>query len=95
MKIVVDDKIPYIRETLERLADEVVYRKGVDISPEDVRGCFHVSAVILPAFSTMSAKNWSSLTVATTAILSANFRRFAAGVNPMCFFQPLEISHTA
>ncbi len=38
MKIVVDDKIPYIRETLERLADEVVYRKGVDISPEDVRG---------------------------------------------------------
>ena len=46
--------------------------------------CFHVSAVILPAFSTMSAKNWSSLTVAMTAILSANFRRFAAGANPMC-----------
>ena len=37
MKIVVDDKIPYIRETLERLADEVVYKKGSAIGPEDVR----------------------------------------------------------
>ena len=46
--------------------------------------CFHVSAVILPAFSTMSEKNWSSPTVAMTAILSANFRRFAAGAKPMC-----------
>ena len=37
MKIVVDDKIPYIRETLEMLADEVVYLKGSDIGPEDVK----------------------------------------------------------
>ena len=37
MKIVVDDKIPYIRETLERLADEVVYKKGSAIGPEDVK----------------------------------------------------------
>ena len=37
MKIVVDDKIPYIRETLERLADEVVYKKGSEIGPADVR----------------------------------------------------------
>ena len=37
MKIVVDDKIPYIRETLERLADEVVYKQGSAIGPEDVR----------------------------------------------------------
>ena len=37
MKIVVDDKIPYIRETLAMLADEVVYLKGSEIGPEDVR----------------------------------------------------------
>ena len=37
MKIVVDDKIPYIRETLAKLADEVVYLKGSEIGPEDVR----------------------------------------------------------
>ena len=36
MKIVVDDKIPYISETLATLADEVVYRKGSAIGPEDV-----------------------------------------------------------
>ncbi len=37
MKFVVDDKIPYIRETLALLADEVVYLKGSEISPDDVR----------------------------------------------------------
>lgn len=37
MKIVVDDKIPYIRETLSKLADEVVYLNGSQIGPEDVR----------------------------------------------------------
>ena len=36
MKIVVDDKIPYIREALEQLADVVVYKKGSDIGPADV-----------------------------------------------------------
>ena len=38
MKIVADDKIPYIRETLECLADEVAYKKGAEIGPADVRG---------------------------------------------------------
>lgn len=37
MKIVVDDKIPFIRPTIERLADTVVYRPGVEISASDVR----------------------------------------------------------
>lgn len=37
MKFVVDDKIPYIRETLAMLADEVVYLKGSAIGPDDVR----------------------------------------------------------
>ena len=36
MKIVVDDKIPYIREKLEAMADEVVYRPGAAIAPDDV-----------------------------------------------------------
>lgn len=43
------------------------------------RQCCHPSSV----FDNVR-KNWSSLTVAMTAILSANFRRFAAGANPMC-----------
>jgi len=37
MKIVVDDKIPYIREKLALLADEVVYRPGAAICAADVR----------------------------------------------------------
>ena len=36
MKIVVDDKIPYIREKLALLADDVVYLKGAEICAEDV-----------------------------------------------------------
>ena len=37
MKIVVDDKIPFIREKLALLADEVVALRGADISADDVR----------------------------------------------------------
>ena len=37
MKIVVDDKIPYIREKLAVLADEVVALRGAEITAEDVR----------------------------------------------------------
>lgn len=37
MKIVVDDKIPYIRQKLDLLADEVVELRGADIRVEDVR----------------------------------------------------------
>lgn len=37
MKIVVDDKIPYIREVMGQLADTVVYRPGVEMCPDDVR----------------------------------------------------------
>lgn len=37
MKIVIDDKIPYIRESLARIADEVVCIKGSDITADDVR----------------------------------------------------------
>ncbi len=37
MKIIVDDKIPYIREKLTQLADDVVALPGAQISAEDVR----------------------------------------------------------
>jgi len=37
MKIVVDDKIPYIREKLALLSDDVVYLRGADISAADVK----------------------------------------------------------
>ena len=37
MKIVIDDKIPYIREKLALLADDVVALPGVEIGTDDVR----------------------------------------------------------
>lgn len=36
MKVVVDDKIPFIREALGQIADEVVYLPGMDFTPEAV-----------------------------------------------------------
>lgn len=38
MKIVVDNKIPYIRESLEKIADEVVYLPGNEFTPDTIRG---------------------------------------------------------
>ena len=37
MKIVVDDKIPFIQPALHALADEVVVKAGSEIGPDDVR----------------------------------------------------------
>lgn len=37
MKIIVDDKIPYIREKMALLADDVVYKSGAAITADDVR----------------------------------------------------------
>ena len=36
MRVIVDDKIPFIKGEVERLADEVVYLPGAAIGPEDV-----------------------------------------------------------
>ena len=36
MKIVIDDKIPYIREAMARLTADAVYLKGSEIGPDDV-----------------------------------------------------------
>ena len=37
MKVIVDNKIPYIREALSKLADEVVYLPGKEFTPEVVK----------------------------------------------------------
>ena len=37
MKIVIDNKIPYIQEKLQHLADQVVALGGAEIGPDDVR----------------------------------------------------------
>ena len=34
MKVIVDNKIPYIKEAIEQIADEVVYAPGKDFTPE-------------------------------------------------------------
>lgn len=37
MKIIIDNKIPYIKEAVEKIADEVVYAPGKDFTPELVK----------------------------------------------------------
>ncbi|MEY8685819.1 4-phosphoerythronate dehydrogenase PdxB [Bacteroides sp. AN502(2024)] len=37
MKIIIDNKIPYIKEAVQKIADEVVYAPGKDFTPELVR----------------------------------------------------------
>ena len=37
MKVIVDDKIPFIREALAGIADEAVYLPGKDFTPELVK----------------------------------------------------------
>lgn len=37
MKIVIDDKIPYIRNVISRITDDAVYVKGSEISAADVK----------------------------------------------------------
>lgn len=37
MKIVIDDKIPYIKEVISKITDNVIYKKGADICNSDVK----------------------------------------------------------
>ena len=37
MKVIIDNKIPYINETIERIADEVVYLPGSGFTKEEVK----------------------------------------------------------
>ena len=37
MKIIIDNKIPFIKEAVQRIADEVVYVPGKDFTPELIR----------------------------------------------------------
>lgn len=37
MKLVIDDKIPYIREAAKQIANEIIYRKGSEINSDDIR----------------------------------------------------------
>ena len=37
MKIVIDDKIPYIKEVISQITDDAVYKKGAEICYDDVK----------------------------------------------------------
>ena len=37
MRVIVDNKIPFIKEAIEQIADSVVYAPGRDFTPELVR----------------------------------------------------------
>ena len=39
MKVIVDDKIPFIKEAIEKIADEVVYAPGKDFTPSFGERC--------------------------------------------------------
>ena len=47
MKIIIDNKIPYIKEAVQRIADEVVYAPGKDFTPELVRDAD--ALIVVPA----------------------------------------------
>ena len=37
MRIVIDDKIPYIQDAIRQITADAVYLKGSEIGPDDVR----------------------------------------------------------
>ena len=37
MKIIIDNKIPYIKEAVQTIADEIIYAPGKDFTPELVQ----------------------------------------------------------
>lgn len=37
MKVIVDDKIPYIKEAIEKIADQVIFAPGKDFTPALVK----------------------------------------------------------
>lgn len=37
MKIVIDDKIPFIREAIAQITDDVIYKAGTEIGPDDIK----------------------------------------------------------
>ena len=37
MKIVIDDKIPFIREAVSQITDEAIYKSGPLIGPDDIK----------------------------------------------------------
>lgn len=44
MKIIIDDKIPYIKEAAEKIAEEVIYAPGKDFTRELVQMRTHSSS---------------------------------------------------
>ena len=38
MRVIVDNKIPFIKEAIEKIADSVIYTPGRDFTPELVKG---------------------------------------------------------
>ena len=39
MRVIVDNKIPFIKEAIEKIADSVIYTPGRDFTPELVKRC--------------------------------------------------------
>ena len=37
MRVIVDNKIPFIKEAIEKIADSVIYTPGRDFTPELVK----------------------------------------------------------
>ena len=54
MKIVVDDKIPFIREAIAQISTDVIYKPGIAISPDDIHDAD--ALIILTAVEKVATK---------------------------------------
>ena len=66
MKVIVDDKIPYIREALSAMGVEAVYLPGSTISPEAVRDADALAPVVMQRCSMVAV--YSSLPLPPSAM---------------------------
>ena len=55
MKIIIDDKIPYIKEAAEKIAEEVIYAPGKDFTRKLVQDA---DALIIRTALTATANCW-------------------------------------
>lgn len=57
MKIIIDDKIPYIKEAAEKIADEVIYAPGKDFTRELIQDA---DALIIGPALTATGNCWKA-----------------------------------
>ena len=96
MKIIIDDKIPYIKEAAEKIAEEVIYAPGKDFTRELVQDAdaliirtrTHCNRELLEG-SNLSPQQPSDLTIST---LNTANRQVSSGRMPRDAIPPRWLS---